>query len=157
MCFGCENVGHLKTKIFNQTEVNKLIEENKEMQNRMKKRLELLMERAKLAVSKCKNGTSENNEALMSRLERCENEIGSFKQVIKDIMHLSNKTQDEVQKAKDIAGTIQKGSFASKFIDDEDLELFAGTAIKGDLEHTRTIEKNKMLYNEDERISKSFL
>lgn len=129
-------------------EVQRIVEEQKERDERIQKRLSMLKEQAKLAVEKCQDEASDGEEKkdVVEKLAKCENEICSFKNTIDSILNVTKETHNEMQKTKDIVANIQSdtsrlgGSFQSKFVEDEDEEMFrvaAGSPVRfSDLERT---------------------
>lgn len=117
-------------------DIQKVIEEAQEREERMHKKLETLQNQAKLALKERETHDeaekAEGNKTVAHKLKRCERQLSSFKCTMDDILHMSKVTQNEIQKTKDIVSIIQSdttqnkiyGSFNSKFVEDEDEEIF---------------------------------
>jgi len=128
--------------------MNRILEESKEREERITKRLELLRERAKLAVDKCNTDDGqeedEENKDLVDKLAQYENEMNSVKNTMDNILHVTKETHSEIQRTKDLVVNIQSdtsqvrlgGSFQSKFVEDDDVEMFKGSPQKSEFEHT---------------------
>lgn len=115
-------------------DLNKMIEEAQEREERMHKQIEVIQTRAKLALKKCKSPEKIDKEekSVEKKILNCERQLTSFKSTMDDILHVTKETQNEIQKTKDMVAVIQNdttqnriyGSFHSKFVEDEDEEIF---------------------------------
>ena len=130
------------------TDVGKILEETKEREDRIQKRLELLREQAMMAVAKCKNDDApdeaEENKDLVNKLAQYESEINVVRSTMDNILHVTKETHSEIQRTKDLVVNIQNdtsqgrlgGSFQSKFVEEEDVEMFKGSPQKSEYERT---------------------
>ncbi len=115
-------------------EIKRLVEEQKERDERIQQRLSMIKEQAKLAIESSANRDSpaaEENKGIAEKLAKCENEISAFKSTMDSILHVTKETHCEVQRARDIVTSIQGDtsrlglSFQqSKFIEESDEEMF---------------------------------
>jgi hypothetical protein len=141
-------------------QINKLLEEGKVREEWLKKRLEVLKERAKLAVSKCQTKTNEEGSDIASKLLQYNTEINNVRHEVDSILQVTKETQSEVQKTKDLVANIDSsqckfgGSFQSRFAEDEDAEMFKGSLLKFELERTGAAQQSPLItVNDDEGIS----
>jgi len=144
-------------------DVTKLLEESKEREERMKKRLEQFRESAKLAVTQhnANRRTSNGGQEIVNHLAQYKKEITNFKTSMDNILQVTKETHNEVQKTKDLVAIIDGsqgklgGSFQSKFVEDEDVEIFKE---KSEVENPGTPQESPMpTVNDDEGVSTLFL
>jgi len=141
-------------------QINKLLEEGKVREEWLKKRLEVLKEHAKLAVSKCQTKNTEEGSDIADKLLQYNNEINNVKRKMDNILQVTKETQSEVQKTKDLVANIDTsqckfgGSFQSRFAEDEDVEMFKSASLKFELERTGAAQQSPLItVNDDEGIS----
>ena len=130
----CEQVApNRKNDLESPNELKKIIQEARERDERVQKHLGMLKEQARLVcgVEAPVSDKPKSNE-LASSISKCEKHFDNFKDTINNILEMTKQTQNEVQKTKDIVSNIQNdttqnricGSFHSKFMEDEDGEIF---------------------------------
>ena len=143
---------HTDNELNGFTDVNKIIEEGKVREEGLKKRLELLREYAKLAVvrKQSEGNNAEENKDLINKLDEYNNEIHNFKNTIENVAHITKETHSEIRKTKDLIANIDTsqsrfgGSFQSKFVEDEDADLFRNIPEKVEVEQqSRAVEGNE--------------
>ena len=119
-------------------DIDKVIAETKEREQRVLRQVELLREQARLALEDC-NGDDRDRakspvacKALTDKLSNCEQQLSDFKSTMDRLLNVAKETHHDVQKTKDIASSIQNdynqsrltGSFQSRFLDDYGEEMF---------------------------------
>ncbi len=123
----------------NAGEVQRVLEETRERQRRVQRQLEQLHEQAKQAVAECKEeegsepeNQREHEKGIAKQLVQYENQLTSFKGTMHSLLEMTKHTHNEVQATKDLVANLQNdtsqsrlcGSSQSKFVEDEDAEIF---------------------------------
>ena len=120
-----EKAGGEKTSALNDLDdIQKVVEETKERENRIKKQLAMLREQALAAVAEPEK--SPENQDLSEQLNKYQTELTCVKDTMENILHYTKQTHNEVQKTKDLVSSIHEmtpnkcGSF--QFDENEDQE-----------------------------------
>lgn len=125
-------------------DIARLLQDAKAREGRIKKRLEVLHEHAKLAIAKTMSGTLEEkkdeNKALLDKLNQYQNEICSFKTSMNDVLQVTSEMHNEIKETKDLVANIDNSqvksssSLRTKFVEDDDVNLFKPIQLKSELE-----------------------
>lgn len=127
-------------------EIQRIVQESKEREDRIRKKLDQIRDQAKL-VSKKKEAyeeyyKSESSLAVQQKLSKCESQLNSFKGTLENILNLSQKTNQEIKSTKGIVENIQADannpSNHCNFISDAD----QSTETKTHYQTTNPIGKN---------------
>jgi rRNA maturation endonuclease Nob1 len=124
-------------------EIQKVVEETKEREGRIRKQLELLKEQAQMAVAECnaeeedESVQEDNNNQIKDQLTKYESQLTSVKDTMDNILHFTKQTHNEVQRTNDLVSSIheltpnkQCGSFQSNIIEGDEEFFNDGTAVK---------------------------
>lgn len=114
------------------TDLEKIVQESKDREERIRIKLERLRNQAKLVAKKKNNFEdhykTENSLAVQEKLSECENKLNAFKDTMENILNLSKKTHEEVKSTKGIIESLQtepsnfknSSSFQSNFLIDQE-------------------------------------
>ncbi len=113
-------------------EIQRMVQEGKERQERIQQQLQMLRHQAILLACKSNSEEPTRAEELLraadNPMSKCERQIDSFKDAINSILEVTKQTREEVQLTKHIAAGIHSGDSptnrVSRFVDDEDCGLF---------------------------------
>eukprot|EP00826_Nyctotherus_ovalis_P045707 TRINITY_DN5087_c0_g1_i12.p1 TRINITY_DN5087_c0_g1~~TRINITY_DN5087_c0_g1_i12.p1 ORF type:complete len:262 (-),score=59.48 TRINITY_DN5087_c0_g1_i12:695-1480(-) len=138
-------------------DVKRLLQESKEREERMRRRLEQFRESAKLAVTHNTGHNPNQSLELANHLAQYKQELTYFKASMDNILLVTKQTQSEVQKTKDIVASMDGsqarlgGSFQSRFVEDEEAEAFRGRA---EAEQEAQRHSPLVTVNDEEAVSK---
>lgn len=107
-------------------EIQRVVEETKRREHRLKQQLASLKEQALAAIAGTPNKEKSQVEScqLRNRLDKYQLELSSVKETMENILHFTKQTHNEVQRTKDMVSSINDltpnkcGSFRDNFEDD---------------------------------------
>ena len=147
-------------------DVNHLLEEGKEREERLKKRLEFLKKHTKLVLNKHNTETKNNdsdNKKLSDRLVQCQGELNNFRESMDNILKISKKTHCDLKKTKDIVSNLDVSqnrichSFQAGGVEYDEIYTLRNTILRSEQEYPRTLKESPMItINDEDRISKFY-
>eukprot|EP00826_Nyctotherus_ovalis_P057429 TRINITY_DN7846_c0_g1_i8.p1 TRINITY_DN7846_c0_g1~~TRINITY_DN7846_c0_g1_i8.p1 ORF type:complete len:189 (-),score=41.78 TRINITY_DN7846_c0_g1_i8:429-995(-) len=107
-------------------DIQRVVEETKRREDRLKQQLASLKEQALAAIAGTPNKEKSQLEncQLRNRLDKYQLELSSVKETMENILHFTKQTHNEVQRTKDMVSSINDltpnkcGSFKDNFEDD---------------------------------------
>eukprot|EP00831_Metopus_contortus_P025805 TRINITY_DN22136_c0_g1_i3.p1 TRINITY_DN22136_c0_g1~~TRINITY_DN22136_c0_g1_i3.p1 ORF type:complete len:298 (-),score=47.60 TRINITY_DN22136_c0_g1_i3:144-986(-) len=117
-------------------EIQRMVEDAKDREERMTRQLQKLKERAATIIQEREHTgntkKTSNEKELEVKISQTETHLQNLKDTMNTVFRMTKQTHDDVQRTKDLVANIQSdttinriyGSFHSKFVEDEDEEMF---------------------------------
>ncbi len=150
------------------THIKRVVEENRDMEERIKRQLEVLREQAKKAVAQYQDTNEESatkqeeTKEVGEKMAGYENKLNAVKETMESILHVTKQTQQDIKNTKDLVANIQQndqsqskiaGSFNSRFMDEGDDEMFICEEAPAPVAEKRNGQSQQAAANDDEGVS----
>jgi len=100
----------MNQNICGEDDIQKVVEETKERENRIRKQLEMLREQALAVVAEPNEEKQNDKSELREQLNKYQMELTSVKDTMQDILQYTKKTHNEVQRTKDMVSSIHEAT-----------------------------------------------